>query len=840
MDTIRIHSDYRTARYGNLAIRPHRQLIRVSLNWTEMRITSVKIIRRILLGVIGAVALAVFMNYLVVTLRRTRDDGNRPAMISADFRRAAEGIEVFVRKGSALRFTVRARRLRETIQEKNFLEGIEASDFNEDGSVRNSIYSDMAVYDPGREILDFDGDVRIILNDGTELRAEALHYDLNTEIGIIPGLMEFLSSNVSGRARDVRLYRDEDRLELGGEVDFSLTRESTVAAGDISDLGIRAVADRGTCLLPENRILFAGGVRMESQDMGALTADAVDIVLNDDRSKIANMTVSGNAAYEMRSRDGTRFISGGSMVFFAGTDGALEKVLISEQANLFVKSVDEERTLRAGEIEMFLDSKTGAISEIRGTRGADLLNRRGAEETRAAGDVIYAAFADAGDRLRDVRLSGHSRFSIAGTEKAANELLAETIDAHFQPESENIEILAATGGVRWIFNSPGADATRTLLASELEIRYAGNFPESGEASGAATFEETAVAQTVRRLKAERMRFDFFPGAGQIKSLIAEDNVRVFYERAEPSYESFQNSRNSPNSQNFRGERYETSSDRLEVFFKLNNGTAALWRAEQRGKFRLISDARSITADRGEYDADSGKLALTGSPEIFEIAGRVSGDWMEYDLAADELLAGGQIRAVLDSRQSKGSFFRTDGGASPVIVMAEELRYRPSDERFHFSGGVVTLTESQQLTAREITFGGDGNMTSAGGVLHRIHETGAAAIIESERMEYRQGEGLISYSGKVEMRSKEMMLCADVLNATLDDEAKELRRVQAGGNVLVRQDGRVCRGDDVEWIPASSSYNVTGNPAMCDDPERGRSTARRLTYFQGEDRVTLTP
>ena len=799
-----------------------------------MHIPLVKIIRRILIGVIGAVVIAAFINYLVATLRRTHDGGNQPAMISADFRRAAEGIEVFVRKGSALRFTVRARRLRETIQERNFLEGIEASDFNEDGSVRNSIYSDMAVYDPGREILDFDGDVRIILNDGTELRAETLHYDLNTETGVIPGLMEFLSSNVSGRARDVQLYRDEDRLELGGEVDFSLIRENTVAAGDSSDVRIHAVADRGTCLLSENRILFAGGVRMESLDMGALSAGAADIILNDDRSKIAYMTVSGKAAYEMRIHGGTRFISGGLMVFSAGTTGALEKVLISEQANLFVKTVDEERTLRAGEIEMFLDSATGAISEISGTGGADFLDRRGSEETWAAGDAIYAAFADDGNRLRDVRLSGRSRFSITGTGKAANELLAETIAAHFQAESENIEVLTASGGVRWTFNSPGADTTRTLYAAKLEIRYAENYPASGEASGAVTLEETAVVRMERRLKAEWMRFDFFPGSGQIKSLMAEGDIHTFYAHNEPSYENFKNSQNS------YPERYETSSDSLEAFFTLNNGTGALWRAEQRGKFRLVSDVRSVTADRGEYDAGSGKLTLTGSPEIFEIAGRVSGDRIEYDLAAEELLASGQVRAALYSLQSKGSFFRTGDDASPVVVMAEELRYRLPDERFHFSGGVVTMTENQQLNAREITIDGDGNMTADGGVLHRIEESGAAAIIESGRMEYRQGDGLIRYSGKVEMRSKEMMFYADILNVELDDDAKALRRVSTEGNVLVRHDGRVCRGDAAEWVPMSGNYAVTGNPAMIDDPARGRSTARRLTYFHGQDRVMLDP
>ena len=96
------------------------------------------------------------------------------------------------------------------------------------------------------------------------------------------------------------------------------------------------------------------------------------------------------------------------------------------------------------------------------------------------------------------------------------------------------------------------------------------------------------------------------------------------------------------------------------------------------------------------------------------------------------------------------------------MTAEELRYWTAETRFRFSGGVLALTENQQLGAREITIDGNGNMNAAGGVLHRIQETGTAAIIESGHMEYLRNEGLIRYSGKVEMKSKELVFSADIL------------------------------------------------------------------------------
>ena len=798
-----------------------------------MLIPSVKTIRRILIGVICAVTLAALINYLSFMRRRPRDDGNHPPMISTEFRSAAEGVEINVREGSKLRFTVHASRLRETIQDKNYLEGIAASDFNQDGSVRNSIYSDSAVYDQGRKILDFDGDVRIVLGDGTELRADALYYDLNTEIGKIPGNMLFVSKNVYGLARDAGFFRNEDRLELGGEVVFSLNRDNSDAVHDASEGAIRASAERGTCLLAENRIIFLGGVLLASPDMGALSADAVDIRLDGGRNKIISMTASGRVEYEMRSRDGTGFISGGRMVFSTGDTGALEKALISEQADLLMKTADGDRTLTAGEIEMFMDSETGAIGEIRGINGADFLDRRGAEETRASGEEIIAAFADDGRRIRNVRVSGRSRLVFGGTGNASNELRAETIIARFQEDGESIEILTANSGVRLDFDSSGMNATRTLLASGLEINFAGKYPESGEVSGAATFEEALYApRMTRRLKAERMWFDFFPGSGQIRSLTAKVGVSAVYERAASS------------SENSGMEHYETYSDSLEAFFMFVNGTSTLWMAEQSGNFRFVSNGRSASADRGKYNADIGKLTLTGFPEIIDGGGRISGDRIEYDTVAGELIVFGKVRALLDARQGKGNLFQAGfqagGGSSPVVVSAEELRYRTADASFRFSGDVIAMTESQQVSAREITIDGSGNMDAKDDVRHRIHDAAADAIIESGSMEYLRDKGLIRYSVKVEMKSKELMFSSNVLTATLDDEMEAIRRVLAEGNVLVRHDGRVVRAEAAEWIPAASKFVVTGAPAVIDDPERGRSMARRITYFQDQDRITLEP
>ena len=818
-----------------------------------MQAPIVRTIRRVLIVVICAVTLAVSANYLIITMRKP-DADKTSEMISSELKHAAEGVEILVKKGSELRFTIHALRLRETIDDRSYLEGIDASDFNLDGSIRNSIRSEKAIYDQGLKILDFSDDVRMSLDREIELRASSLHYDLNTETGVVSGKMELRSRSVSGHARGVSFFRSEERLEFGDEVNFFMNRrnEHFNTESISSNEMIQASAGQGTFLLAENRILFADGVRIESPEEGMLSGDAVVVELSPDRNQIISMAASGRVIYEMQDRMETRSLGGDRVTFSARTNDALDMILISGQAHLNVKSAERTHHLSAEEIDLTLNASTGGIRELTGKIAARFQSGLGNEDLVATGDVIHAVFAD-NATLRDVRVDGHARFSQASTVsdgKTANELQAGAIQARFRTGGVvGMQNLLATEAVRWTFSQSQSDIdnhvsphnlTRTMTASELEIRYAEdmNYPESGDASGGTVFEENdVVARQLRRLAAERLSFHFFPGIGQIQKLTAEHNVRTAYERAATS-----------SGKNVT-ENYETFSNYLEALFELHNRTSVIAKARQWENFSFRSNERLASAGHCEYEAAGRKLVLTDMPEISDAAGRVSGEHMEYDLGSESLLVRGGVRAVLNTQtagRGKADLFPNSDSSAPIVVTAEEMRYRLANEQMQFLGDVWVLTEGQQLHGLELLMEGSERMTVHGDVAHRIWQANTvgaktvSAFVESNDMEYRRHDGTIRYLGGVSLKSDELLLSADTLDVLLDEAAANFRSVQAVGEVVVRHEERVVRGDTAEWEMSSGRVIVTGDPAEIDDPARGKSFARRLAYVQNGNSITLEP
>ena len=73
---------------------------------------------------------------------------------------------------------------------------------------------------------------------------------------------------------------------------------------------------------------------------------------------------------------------------------------------------------------------------------------------------------------------------------------------------------------------------------------------------------------------------------------------------------------------------------------------------------------------------------------------------------------------------------------------------------------------------------------------------------------------------------------------IDPERKAIRRAEGRTGVRISHQGRQGRGDTAEWLPGEGRFVIVGRPAVIDDPERGRSQARRLTYFQADDRILL--
>jgi LPS export ABC transporter protein LptC len=825
----------------------------------HLRAAYVKIIRRSLIGVIIAVLLAVLFNYQQILRKRNRVAEKNPQMLGSEMVRSAESIEYSEYKNGVLRFKIHARRLLEARMGKNLLEGIEAYDFNPDGSTHNEIRSRNAEYDRDRKIVDFSGDVRLFLDKDIELRTNSLHYDLNANVGSTPDPLQFYSGEASGTARGARFDQRQESLSINSSVDLVLTQRSARPGSPTETEKLHAISDRAYCAEMMRRIVFQGRARIESNS-GTLSSDSIDVALSPDRAHVTALTSTGNAVYRSTDGDETRILRGDSIVFSVGPSGELEKVSVSGQAVFSLKSPKGDQDLRGGEIDLGIDPARGSLTQIQSSKGVLFRMERGTTgQTLISGDRLDARLNPETKNLESVQVINGAKLSAEGAEDSPrNELEADEIRMSFREINGRAvyERLRGEGSAEWI-SMPKQDSAarrepaRTLSASSLEMVYSGegDFWESGSASGKVIITENSAGPAdhlqVRRLRADSAQFHFFPLNGRPKDMSAKGEVQITYEK-----------RSNPGSDS-AAEEFQTASDNMKAVFALKNGDSLFESVAQWGNFSYKDASWTATAGRCDYDAVRERLLLKDSPMISGSMGSTTGEQVDYDQKQKLLSVHGGVRSILNTQKGEGSFFGSSKSSSHGIVTADEMQYWTEAGRSRYSGRVQWLSETQQLQAEVLEMVGGGERVEAQGEVRHFVAGEAAETppqtgksqrtlnsakttisIQSSRLKYMRASNTLTYSGNVTLRSGDLSLSAANLDAILDEERRNVERASAYGKVLIRKGEQECKGEKAEWYLNPGKYVVTGKPAEVFDPGRGRSFARRLTSFTADDTILL--
>ncbi len=835
----------------------------------KINASFIKIMRHLLIGIILLVLLAVLYDYLQNRRSRNGFAKETPQILSSDTVRSMEDFDHWDYREGVLHFKIHAQKLLESDDKMSHLEGIEAFDLDPDGSIRNEIRSQFAVYDQRRKIVKFSGDVQLFLGSKIELRTNSLYYDLKKNIGSTEDAIQFYADEASGTARGVRFDQKRGLLDLTSEVDFVLTRENALSGRGGKPDKLHATSEKAHFSESANRMVFDGRARIQSNS-GTLTGDRIVIILEPDPKSITSMHAAGNASYRFNDAGETRNLSGDRMVFTFDATGTLERIRISTQAMFSSTSAAGEFDLKGSEIVLGLDKKQGSLNDLRSRSDVSLRMKNGLRQTLLSGEQLRANFNPETSNVQSLRVLERAGISIVDSgESPGNELQADEIRMSFFEKDGRavMENLRAEGSARWHFaplsNDPalprkGAlpeSRAWALTASLIKLLFSseGDFLESGSASGNVVISRNSVEPfaraQVRRLHADDARFGFFPETNQPRYMNAEGNVRVIYERKTDR---------PPSS---GGERFRSASDKLRAVFELKNGTSVLKSVRQSDNFTYQDALRSVSAERCDYDAAGQLLVLTGSPKILDEMSVTTGERVEYHQKQKEFSVFGQVRSILGIPREGESFFGSSSSSSPVIITAEEM-HGTEDEYIRYSAKVQLLSESQHLQAQMLEiFGGGERVEAQGKILHIIFSSAGSnniletdkfpdstkrepMIIRSGKLNYSREDKALAYSGNVRLESGDLEVSSNSLDAELDDEEKNVESAIARGSadggeqVFIRQGGRECRGDIAYWYLDPGKFEVIGNPAEAYDPERGRSSAHRLTYFTADDRIRL--
>ncbi len=826
-----------------------------------MRASQVKFTSRLIIALIVLVFLSVLLDYLITWRKRAQLINRAPQLLSSEMIRSVDRIEYSDNRNGVLRFRIRAQRLLESRRGKSFLQGIEACDFNPDGSIRNEIRSQSAEYDREQGFADFSGAVRLFFSEGIELRTDSLRYNLISGVGETQDSVQFHSRQASGKARGVRFDQKHGHLEFKSEVDFSLSQRRTRPGGETGIDIVHARSNRAFASKDARRILLAGNVRLESSSAD-LYGERVEAVLSSDGKRLTSLTAEGRSFCRFKEPNRLQQLSGRKMQFVIGTAShALEIINVLGEAELSSQSPSGEENLSGREIQLELDPVNGFPVRMQCRTGVRFQTKRGMEQTFISAEHLSADFMPGTKAIESLQVSGHARLSMGGTADASiQELEAEEIRMSFRRAGEQaaFEKLRASGSARWTLKPQqrkvGArrEPARILEASLLEVFYSaeGGFLDSIRASGRVAISELPAERSVllqmRRLFADDARFYFFPQDNHLKAVNAEGHVRIIYEK------------NYGSGGNAEPHKFQTESEKMEAFFDLEGGESRIRSVSQQGNFRYLDATRSATAGRSDYDAGREILVLDDSPAIAAgNLGSTTGERIEFDQKQKLLSVYRRVRSRLGAKAGEVSLFGASP-SSPSIITANELRYWMETGRTRYAGNVQLLSESGHLRAEVLDIAGDGLQVDAqGNITHMIFINGISAsgrehedlkgkrnsddkpmMIKSSKLSYSKEGKAISYIGNVSLYSKDVVLYSAGLDALMDAEGEKITHAKAEGQVRIYQGDRVCKGETAEYYLDPGKFVILGNPAEIFDPGKGRSFARRLTSFTADDRILI--
>ncbi len=829
-----------------------------------MQVAQIRLLRKSMIGIIIVVLLAVAYNYFHTWRRNARIITQAARVLSPDTMRSADSIEYSTYENGKVRFKIRAERLLETRAGKSLLQGVYGSDRNPDGSVGNQIHSQRAEYDADHKLADFSGNVQLDIGSEVRIKTDSLHYDLNTNIGSTNDKIQFLSREAQGTAQGVLYNQTQKTIELRGNLDFLIARPVADQSNPGRTERIRARSRRGYYSNDERLLRFQGEARLDSES-ASLSGESIEARFTEDRKHLSSLICEGNATYISKDANGPRTLQGDWMQF--GIDqvsGSLQSIHVSGHSAFSSKTPEADQELHGSTILLELDPAAGRPRLIQSEGGVQLRMKRAAEETVVTGEKLDTIFVPQSGILQTIHVREHAHMlTIRAEEDSKDELSAEDVRLYFrQIQGRNtLSELQAETSVQLNSTPPKTGATgrgletRSLTASALTMIYAksGDYFESGKATGNVVLSGIPLGGSghpeIRRLTADTVQFHFYPGNNRLQDFQGEGGVQVYYLKPAAAATA-------------PPEEFRTSSSHISAAFKEADGTAQS--VSQWGSFRYQDAARSARSGRCDYDAQKEIMSLREEPHIADSSGASSGDLIEYDRKQKILTVRRHVRSVLKAsdKSQPTPFASSSGSTSPSIVTADQMEYWTDDRHARYSGKIQLLSEDGQLQADALEiFDGGERVEAQDNIHHRIparKTTGegdaqsrkaadgqsppsagsAPILIRCTSLRYNRAENSIHYGGGVSLTSGDINMASESLDALLDKDGRQIERATANGKVEIHQAGRQVKGNSADYLLVSGKFVVQGDPAEITDPARGKSTARRLTFFTADARILL--
>jgi lipopolysaccharide export system protein LptA len=110
------------------------------------------------------------------------------------------------------------------------------------------------------------------------------------------------------------------------------------------------------------------------------------------------------------------------------------------------------------------------------------------------------------------------------------------------------------------------------------------------------------------------------------------------------------------------------------------------------------------------------------------------------------------------------------------------------------------------------------------------------VVTSDRMEADELGNTVMFIGDVTLKKENMTLTTDHLVVYYDAVDKGVREIEAQGNVVVRQEGRVALANKAVYHSKEEKIVLTGNPRIIEN--ENQLGGERITMFMRSERSLI--
>jgi lipopolysaccharide export system protein LptA len=126
------------------------------------------------------------------------------------------------------------------------------------------------------------------------------------------------------------------------------------------------------------------------------------------------------------------------------------------------------------------------------------------------------------------------------------------------------------------------------------------------------------------------------------------------------------------------------------------------------------------------------------------------------------------------------------------------------------------------------------LLAADGGEPRSDKSGGGPItITSNRLEGDKLGEKATFSGMVTLKKENMTLTTDTMTVYYDEKTKEIREIEAHGNVVVRQEGRLAHAKNAWFYNADGKIVLTGDANVIENDNF--VGGEKITIFLKDDR-----